>query len=277
MTLNNNRKLVQCLFVLSVCITILSNFNINCVNLNDRLYNSLNDKSSSLNELSLESEISLNNQEEMSFESGNSSKNSNTNKDDKNTSYQNERVIINANGTENPMIPVAAGIGGEVIIACVECRKIVGAFLQRCVDQEAGGKQADTLRSFCESFRDKPTAKINPETCLILNAKLASVTGESGDEVVDPTKAPNLCIKFMSQCQNFGDSPNCFSGYCEQVAECIDCPHALVDKNKNGDFTQEVCGNSGVCRLGWKAPNSKGGNGYCDCKNNMKGLACNEY
>ena len=175
------------------------------------------------------------------------------------------------------MIPVAAGIGGEVIIACVECRKTVGAFLQRCIDQEAGGKQADTLRSFCESFRDKPTAKINPETCLILNAKLASITGESGDEIVDPTKAPNLCIKFMAQCQNFGDSPNCFSGYCEQVAECIDCPHALVDKNKNGDFTQEVCGNSGVCRLGWKAPNSKGGNGYCDCKNNMKGLACNEY
>ena len=39
----------------------------------------------------------------------------------------------------------------------------------------------------------------------------------------------------------------------------------------------EVCGNSGVCRLGWKNPNSKGGNGYCECKNNMKGVACNEY
>jgi len=244
--------------------------------MNNKLYGLLNEKS--LNEISLESEVSVNSQGELSLGTNNSnSSRTQTNKEDNNETYENKRVVVNANGTENPMIPVAAGIGGEVIIACVECRKIVGAFLQRCIDEEAGGKQAVTLRSFCESFRDKPTAKINPETCLILNAKLASVTGESGDETVDPTKPPNLCIKFMSQCQNFGDSPNCFSGYCESIAECIDCPYALVDKNKNGDFTQEVCGNSGVCRLGWKSPNSKGGNGYCDCKNNMKGLSCNEY
>ena len=29
--------------------------------------------------------------------------------------YDNEKVIVNANGQENPMIPVAAGIGGEGI------------------------------------------------------------------------------------------------------------------------------------------------------------------
>lgn len=30
--------------------------------------------------------------------------------------YDNEKVIINANGQEAPMIPVAAGIGGEGIL-----------------------------------------------------------------------------------------------------------------------------------------------------------------
>jgi len=27
-------------------------------------------------------------------------------------------------GVENPMIPTAAGIGGEVIVACTECQKV---------------------------------------------------------------------------------------------------------------------------------------------------------
>lgn len=198
-------------------------------------------------------------------------------KDDSVTEYQNERVIVNSNGVENPMIPVAAGIGGEVIVACSDCRKMIGAFINRCVDQEAAGIQADTFRSFCESFRDKPNSLINPENCLILNAKLASVTGESGTEVFDPTKPPLECVKFRSNCNNFGGDPSCYSGFCEQVAECIDCPFSLVDKNKNGNFDVEVCGGSGICRLGWKNPNSKGGNGYCECKNGMKGSACNEY
>ena len=207
----------------------------------------------------------------------NNQKNNNSNNQFQDTEYNNRRVIINGNGVENPMIPVAAGIGGEVIIACSECVKLMERFIGRCVDQEANGLNADTFRAFCESFRDKPHEPINADTCLMLNAKLASVTGESGTEVVDPTKAPNECIKFKNECDKMGTSPKCYSGLCESVSECIDCPSALVDKNKNGNFVNEVCGNSGVCRLGWKNPNSKGGNGYCECKNNMKGTACNEY
>jgi len=38
--------------------------------------------------------------------------------------YSNNKVILNANGVENPMIPTAAGIGGEVIVACTECQKV---------------------------------------------------------------------------------------------------------------------------------------------------------
>lgn len=191
--------------------------------------------------------------------------------------YNNDRVIANANGADNPMIPVAAGIGGEVIVACTECQKIISRFVQRCVDQEAAGLQADTLRAFCEFYRDKPHSRINPETCLILNAKLASVTGEPGNEIIDPTKPPFECIKFKSQCDNFGGPPHCYSGFCESVAECIDCPIAIVDIHNDGNYIPETCGGAGVCRLGWKNPQAKGGNGYCECKSGMKGLACNKY
>ena len=82
---------------------------------------------------------------------------------------------------------------------------------------------------------------------------------------------------YYIECDKSGGAPKCFSGFCENVAECVDCPAALIDFNKSGKFELETCGRSGVCRLGWKNPNAKGGNGYCDCQNGMKGLACNEY
>ena len=79
------------------------------------------------------------------------------------------------------------------------------------------------------------------------------------------------------ECDKLGGAPNCFSGFCEVHGECIDCPSALVDRNKNGKFDLEICSRNGICKLGWKYPHTKGGNGYCVCHNNFKGLACNEY
>ena len=96
------------------------------------------------------------------------------------------------------MIPTAAGIGGEVIVACTECQKLMTVFIKRCIDEESTGVQVDTFRSFCESYRDKNSDKVNVDFCLILNAKMASVTGETGTEILDPTKAPNVCIKFRN-------------------------------------------------------------------------------
>ena len=186
-------------------------------------------------------------------------------------------IIQDANAVQNPLIPVAAGIGGEVIVACSECKKMLSRFILTCVDQESNGNNPTTFRGFCEANRNNNLFNINTDLCLILNAKLASVSGESGDELVDPTKAPALCIKYKNECDKLGGAPDCFSGFCEKVAECIDCPTALIDKQKNGNFEVEVCGLSGVCRLGWKNPRAKGGNGYCECNGGMKGIACNEY
>ena len=75
-------------------------------------------------------------------------------------------------------IPVAAGIGGEVIVSCLECKKIMTSFVERCFAQEAAGQTTDTFRAFCEYHRTKPNSLIHPDNCLLLNRKLASVAGE---------------------------------------------------------------------------------------------------
>lgn len=270
-TLRTHKKTTYGISLFALMILLSSYFDFsNCLSSKSKLKTNSKTKMTTTEALDLENTLAT------SLNLNLDARSSNNNNDDK-AVYANERVIINGNGVENPMIPVAAGIGGEVIVACSECRKLMTSFINRCVDQEAVGQQADTFRTFCESYRDKPTSHINPETCLILNAKLASVSGESGTEIIDPTKPPNECIRYRSHCNNFGGAPLCYTGFCEQIAECIDCPSALIDKNKDGDFVMEVCGMSGICRLGWKSPYSKGGNGYCECRNGMKGLSCNEY
>ena len=71
-------------------------------------------------------------------------------------------------------------------------------FLLKCVDEEANAIHASTFRSFCEMTRDHPIYGVNPDLCLILNAKLATKTGEPGTDMVDPTKAPGICVKFKN-------------------------------------------------------------------------------
>jgi hypothetical protein len=39
---------------------------------------------------------------------------------------------------------------------------------------------------------------------------------------------------------------------------------------------EEVCGDAGMCKLGWKNKD-KGGNGYCECNEGMRGISCNEF
>ena len=68
----------------------------------------------------------------------------------------------------------------------------------RCVDQESNGANPQTFRGFCEEARTQNAININPDTCLILNSKLSSIAGESGGDLVDPSKAPNLCIKYQN-------------------------------------------------------------------------------
>ena len=149
--------------------------------------------------------------------------------------------MYNKNNPKNPIIPLAAGIGGEVVLACSECTRLLNKFMLICVDQEANGQSPTTFRGFCEAYRNgNKEPKINTELCLIMNQKLAMITNESGSELVDPTKGPALCVKFKNECDKLGGGPNCFSGFCENVLECIDCPTALVDKYHKGGYNDKA-------------------------------------
>ena len=92
-------------------------------------------------------------------------------------------TISNANGEPNPLLPIAAGIGGDVLLACSECKKMLYKFILNCVDQEANGKTATTFRGFCEAYRDQPHPSINTDICLIMNQKLSMVVAEPGNEL----------------------------------------------------------------------------------------------
>jgi hypothetical protein len=86
----------------------------------------------------------------------------------------------------------------SVVVACTECNKLMSKFLLICVDLEANGAITQTFRAFCESSRKQNIFNINPDLCLILNQKIASIAGETGADMVDPTKAPGLCVKFKN-------------------------------------------------------------------------------
>jgi hypothetical protein len=144
----------------------------------------------------------------------------------------------------------------------------------------------DTFYSFCQSDYSKNSlTELEQDFCKIVNRKLSTVTGERANDLNDPTKSPGLCVKYKNRknklyiqylvCEKLGGAPNCYSGFCDRIAQCVDCPTAVV--YKKGLLEPAVCGNAGVCRLGWTNDKTRGGNGYCVCFNGMRGLACNQY
>jgi hypothetical protein len=82
--------------------------------------------------------------------------------------------------------------------------------------------------------------------------------------------------KFNIECYKFGGPPNCFSGFCETNAKCIDCPKALIDPEMLGKLEEETCARNGICKIGWRNIVTGGGNGYCECSAGLRGLSCNE-
>jgi len=180
------------------------------------------------------------------------------------------------------MVLVNNNFNKIVELACSECSKIMSKFIAYCVDQEANGVPAETISSFCEISRKSEgpvpkEARVNYDYCRIMNEKLARVTNTDGTENTDPSKSPGLCTKYLNECMKQGGPPNCYTGFCRKVLDCVNCPTALVDTYKDGDLEEQVCGGAGTCKLGWKSKDKNFGNGYCICGEKMSGLACNEY
>ena len=166
----------------------------------------------------------------------------------------------------------------SIFVPCSECQKILSIYITSCNNQELQGQTPLTLFAFCEySKKHSNPFNINTNYCYYINQELSNIAGLTGNEYIDTTKSPLLCSHFQYECNKHKSTINCFSGLCDTIIGCIDCPTALIDRTGNGNFQKEVCGLSGYCRIGWRNTKGKGGNGYCECINGMKGLACNEY
>jgi hypothetical protein len=145
------------------------------------------------------------------------------------------------------------------------------------MELENKGINPQTLTVFCENIKGKFGFRFDySRYCYNLTKALAVIAGESGGNIIDPSKSPNICTIFMIECNQNGGSPKCFTGLCEMKAKCLDCPKALIDPERLGKLEPETCAGQ-TCRIGYRNPITGGGNGYCECKNNMKGLACNEF
>jgi hypothetical protein len=120
----------------------------------------------------------------------------------------NKNFLMNKNNLKNKQVLIPDNKdpnGGQYVISCQECQKIMNKYINNCVTQEAEGSQVDTLLSFCESLR-KPRDTTQPDKqitnkydlCIMLNDRLSIETGEKSSELVDPTKNPGLCMKFKN-------------------------------------------------------------------------------
>jgi hypothetical protein len=121
----------------------------------------------------------------------------------------NKNFLTNKNNLKNNQVLIPDSKdpnGGQYVISCQVCQKIIHKYINNCVTQEAEGDQADTLLAYCESLR-KPITETTQQDkqmtnkydlCLMLNNRLSIETGEKSSELVDPTKNPGLCIKFKN-------------------------------------------------------------------------------
>jgi hypothetical protein len=120
-----------------------------------------------------------------------------------------KNFLMNKNNLKNKQVLIPDSKdpnGGQYVISCQVCQKIIHKYINNCVTQEAEGYQADTLLSYCESLR-KPTSDTTQQNkimnskydlCIMLNDRISIETGEKSSDLVDPTKHPGLCMKYKN-------------------------------------------------------------------------------
>jgi len=174
-----------------------------------------------------------------------------------------------------------------VFFPCNECAKLIDKYVFESQKSEILGVKVKTFLAFCESWALDQDPKYNSSThkyCLDLHSRLLDNHQQIGVNKADydpyekdlPDK---FFLNYRLSCEKFEglSSTQCYTGFCEKYLECIDCPFGfnLVDNQYN--YELQVCSGHGVCRLGWlNDRGKKGGNGFCECYEGRKGLACDQ-
>lgn len=198
-----------------------------------------------------------------------------------------ERKKLLPNGELLPQQALNKALFDPVLFPCNECEKLIDKYIIKCVNSEIQGAKVPTFLTFCETLALETDPKYNSTTykfCLDIHNRV--LQDHKQPEVNKPDYNPfeldapsQFFLNYKLNCEKFGNLPTsqCYSSLCEKLVECIDCPFGLnqIDSENNHEF--ETCSGHGICRLGWlNDKKNKGGNGYCECYEGRKGLACDQ-
>ncbi|XP_053992272.1 uncharacterized protein LOC128883679 isoform X2 [Hylaeus volcanicus] len=156
-----------------------------------------------------------------------------------------------------------------------ECMKILDKFISQCALNEGFLKPVISLREFCEtsvsadpSFTDRDF-----KYCLELGKRLAKKTGANFAALHTNNHVMGSCSAFLNMCHEHGGGWRCYSGLCDELAACTDCPYVMLQLAPQQPLQPEICADRGECFIGSTTSN----NGYCECDNPFRGLACDQY
>ena len=188
-------------------------------------------------------------------------------------------------GDTLPSSAVHKALFEPVLFPCNECIKIIDKYVNKCVKDQIEGAKIRTFLSFCEALALEQDPKYNASTykyCIDIHDRLLQNHQQPDDNKADYNPfeldvSENFFVNFRKDCEKFDEIPKtlCYSGFCDKIVECIDCPYGLNQNNQ--ELEVQVCSGHGVCRLGWlREKERKGGNGFCECYEGRKGLACDQ-
>jgi hypothetical protein len=172
---------------------------------------------------------------------------------------------------------------------CISCMRIISLYTLQCANQAAHSVPINSFQTFCESLTIESVAGVGSgvpgenddlsTACTLILSKLVS----KNDKYSFYDEAPaHACTYFQTNCEaTQAPKPFCFSGFCDQLLQCVDCPYGIGAEREYGgnfggsyNFLPKVCSGRGVCKLGFIAEDGKSGNGFCQCERGYKGLAC---
>ena len=196
-------------------------------------------------------------------------------------------VIIPKDFETLPARAVHPAVFAPVLFPCGECVKLIDSYVKKSWKAEIENAKVPTFLSFCESLEIEQDPKYNSSTykyCLDLHSRMLDGRKQTGVNKPDYTpyeqdSPEHFFLFYRHECEKFNDLPStqCYTGFCDKYLQCIDCPSGFNIIDNQYNYELQVCSGHGICRLGWlNDRGKKGGNGFCECYEGRKGLACDQ-
>ncbi|KAH0476632.1 MAG: uncharacterized protein KVP18_003021 [Porospora cf. gigantea A] len=154
-------------------------------------------------------------------------------------------------------------------VSCQSCMEFVAGFVRECRKADDAGEDVVSLPSFCfDQFKKaNDFTEIHRDECLALADALAESAGyPSGVVVSSDNYYSGTCGKVYTLCIEHKGPPECYSGLCHELVDCLDCPHNET-WSSHRPYTKK-CNHRGECR-------QKKRSAFCECDSGWRGESCN--